>query len=211
MRKIKLDDTRVFKGETAKSNTIRVWRRNFHNETSKFISASFLQPEDIDKEFIDKEGLQWKILGMMNNSREVPCENLQSGEIFTHERWEVSKFIHPDVHERMARKVETIHKSKPKKVKSERGTSKISNAKFLTEEEKAAGAQIHSAFYGSGEDLIDVSQKIIELYKIGEAIKIGNKLGGDPCPGVHKKIVIRIVLGEETIEKIYPEKTILEI
>jgi hypothetical protein len=190
---------------------LKIWEKNFNHEAAKFISATYLRPEDLGAEFEDEHGNKWKLLGQMENSREMPCEKLETGEIFIWERWKVSQLVKPDVHARMQKNVEYIFPS-TKKARERKEKPVAQQLDLFSEMEAAASkVKILLAIYGAGETTVDVTVKVRDLYNRKENIKVTNHLGGDPCPGTAKKLTIKMKVGEETIEKVFSEKTTVKI
>lgn len=96
-----------------------LWRKNFINDTSKFVRSTHLVPGDFERVFMDSHGKEWKILGSMDG-RDLPCQSLESGEVYIWDRWKVSLLIYPEKHEKFQKKAETIFPStKKKRVKAE--------------------------------------------------------------------------------------------
>ena len=117
-----------------KNPLITIWEKIFLNDTSKFISSTYIKPEDLGREFTDNEGEKWSILGMMEG-KDMPCQN-SKGEIFVWDRWKVSSFLYPEKHEKKV--VEYIPmkpKSKVKKTKAIKEESVQLNLFNETEEE----------------------------------------------------------------------------
>jgi hypothetical protein len=120
MRKIKLPSDNNYFGVTTKSTLIQLWEKQFLNESNKFISGTYLQPEDLGREFEDAEGEKWKIIGQMDG-KDMPCEKLSTGEIFVWDKWKVSGFVHPEKHAKATKKVEFVFpKVKGKRTKKEK-------------------------------------------------------------------------------------------
>ena len=115
MKKFVFDTTRSYNGISTKDSMIQIWENNFLHESSKFISATYLQPEDLGRLFKDLEGAVWKILGQ-TNGREIPCENQETLEIITFDRWFVSEVLHPEKHAKdFSAKSELTKIKKPRK------------------------------------------------------------------------------------------------
>jgi hypothetical protein len=74
-----------------------LWKKNFHNDCSKFVRTNNLLPTDFMREFEDAEGKKWRILGSMEG-RDMPCELLETGEVFIWDRWKVSLLLYPEKH-----------------------------------------------------------------------------------------------------------------
>jgi len=211
IRQIKLDDKHVYRGITSKMTMLKLWEKNFLNETSKFISATHLKPQDLGREFSDEKGVAWKILGMLEDSREVACEKSESGEIFTHDRWKVSQLVYPEVHKRMAIKSETILPSKKKEKKEKKEKLVALQLDLFSALGENTTVEIISAIYGSGEKTVDVTEKVKNLYKRKENIKVSNHLGGDPCPGTAKQLFLKMSVNGEITEKTFNEKITVKI
>jgi hypothetical protein len=97
----------------------KLWRKNFINDAAKFVRSTNLVPEDFERIFTDSHGKEWKILGSMDG-RDLPCQLLESGEVFIWDRWKVSLLIYPEKHEKFQKKVETMFPTvKKKRVKAE--------------------------------------------------------------------------------------------
>jgi hypothetical protein len=92
----------------------KLWRKNFINDSAKFVRATNLVPEDFERVFTDSQGKEWKILGSMEG-RDLPCQLLESGEVYIWDRWKVSLLIYPEKHEKFQKKVETVYPSTKKK------------------------------------------------------------------------------------------------
>jgi hypothetical protein len=93
---------------------IKVWERNFINDTNKFIKATYLLPTDLHAIFQDENGVSWKILGAIEG-KELACEKVETMEIFGIDRWKISMILHPQEHANGAKTIETIY---PKKTKA---------------------------------------------------------------------------------------------
>lgn len=70
---------------------------------------------------------------------------------------------------------------------------------------------ILSARYGAEGNWIDVTGKVSEMFELGNEVKSSNKLGGDPCKGKPKMLVVEFVSEGETFTKKFPEGTIIII
>lgn len=213
MRRIKLDDTNHYRGISTKDTFLRIWSKNFLNETSKFISSTHLKPEDLGAIFEDHEGEKWKILGHMDG-REMPCEKLSTGEIYVWDRWKVSSIVHKDKHERAKMKVEWIEPAKEKKTRKAAEPRPVAQQLSLFDmEETDAKPEITiiSAIYGAGEKTVDVTQKIKDLYGKKANLKVNNQMGGDPCPGQYKTLVLEYMVAGEKQTKSFPEKSLVQL
>lgn len=100
---------------------LTVWEDNFRKDTNKFIKATYLEPEDLGKEFTDREGVTWKILGSMEG-KDMPCQKVGTNEVEIWDRWKVSQYVRPEKHAKALKKVEFTHSSDKKK--KERGSLK---------------------------------------------------------------------------------------
>ena len=120
MKKFIFKDDSVYMGVSTRDTVESIWKKNFLHESSKFISATYLQPEDLGREFIDEKGDNWKILGQ-TEGREIPCENLTTKEIFTWDRWLISEILYPGKHKSEFKKTEFVKptKKRAKKVSKE--------------------------------------------------------------------------------------------
>jgi RNA polymerase primary sigma factor len=72
-------------------------------------------------------------------------------------------------------------------------------------ESQTKTVEIVSAKYGLDSKMVDVTDKVVDLYLAKEQIKSGNKLGGDPAPGNKKSLVIEYIHGEEILTKSFQE------
>lgn len=98
-----------------------MWKRSFMNDAAKFAGPTNLKPEDFHTEFTDNKGVIWKILGALEG-KEMPCENVETKEIFIWDRWKVSELKHPEKHAAYKRKVEFIF---PEPVKKKKTATKL--------------------------------------------------------------------------------------
>jgi hypothetical protein len=92
---------------------IKLWQKNFINDTNKFIKATYLQPTDLHREFEDEKGVKWRILGVIEG-KDLACERVDTLEIFALDRWKVSMILHPEDHARGSKTIETIYPSSKK-------------------------------------------------------------------------------------------------
>lgn len=93
---------------------VALWKKNFINDCSKFVRTNNLKREDYHREFHDEEGKTWKILGSMEG-KDMPCELLETGEIYIWDRWKVSLLIYPEKHEEYKNKMPLLFPSAKKK------------------------------------------------------------------------------------------------
>ena len=93
---------------------IKLWQKNFINDTNKFIKATYLMPTDLGAEFTDEGGIRWRILGAIEG-KDLACEKVDTLEIFALDRWKISMILHPEEHAKGAKTIETIY---PKKTKA---------------------------------------------------------------------------------------------
>ena len=70
--------------------------------------------------------------------------------------------------------------------------------------------EIVSAKYGAKETFVDITDKVVDLYMAKENIKSCNRLGGDPCVGVAKSLVIQYIHDEQLLTKSFPEGSIVK-
>lgn len=77
-------------------------------------------------------------------------------------------------------------------------------------EAKTKSVEIVSAMYGANEDFVDVTDKVVDLYLNKENIKSANRLGGDPCPGIPKALVIQYIFEDELMTKSFSEGSIVK-
>jgi hypothetical protein len=97
---------------------IKLWAKNFINDTNKFIKATYLQPTDLHAEFTDEAGVRWRILGAIEG-KDLACEKVDTLEIFALDRWKISMILHPEEHAKGAKTIETIYPKKAVKAKKE--------------------------------------------------------------------------------------------
>jgi hypothetical protein len=90
-----------------------LWKKNFINDTSKFAKSTHLEPEDYMTEFTDKKGEKWIILGSIEG-KEIPCQNVETREVYVWDRWDVSSLKHPEIHEKNTSKQEFFFPEKKK-------------------------------------------------------------------------------------------------
>jgi hypothetical protein len=91
-----------------------LWKKNFNNDCSKFARSTNLTRDDFHREFADAEGKTWKILGSMEG-KDMPCELLETGEIYIWDRWKVSLLIYPEKHKEYDLKTQVVFPSTKKK------------------------------------------------------------------------------------------------
>ncbi len=77
-------------------------------------------------------------------------------------------------------------------------------------ESKTKQVEIVSAHYGTEDNCIDVTDKVTDLYLSKENIKSSNKLGGDPCPGVAKKLTVQFIFEDELLTKSFNEGSFIK-
>jgi hypothetical protein len=211
MKQLKFDPTPYF-GVTTLMTISKSWEKNFLNETSKFISATLLNPEDLGQTFKDHMGEDWKILGM-TEGREMPCEKVSTGEIFLWDRWKVSLLKRPYEHHRLKQKAEYITKEPVKPTRGRKSSESKEPAQLSLFGEVAptssTNVTITSARYGVDTRVLDVTSKVSDLFKKGEKIKVSNHLGSDPAPGVVKTLVIEYNMNGESFTKTFPEKSLV--
>jgi RNA polymerase primary sigma factor len=70
--------------------------------------------------------------------------------------------------------------------------------------------EIISATYGADETFVNVTDKVVDLYLKKENIKSCNKLGGDPCPGIQKNLIIQYIYEDEILSKRFGEGAIVK-
>lgn len=87
--------------------------------------------------------------------------------------------------------------------------SSLQKMRISEREEPLEKALVLTAKYGSDNTWIDVTEKVSEMAELGNEIKSSNKLGGDPCKGKSKTLVVEYVSKGETITKKFPEGTIV--
>jgi hypothetical protein len=94
----------------------RLWKELFYKDAGKFIGPTHIQIPDYHTEFVDKKGVSWKIWGSLEG-KEMPCENLTTGEFFLWDRWQVSLLKHPEKHANSKRIVTVTYPEPEKKRK----------------------------------------------------------------------------------------------
>ena len=70
--------------------------------------------------------------------------------------------------------------------------------------------EIISAIYGTEDKNVDVTDCVVDLHLAKENIKSSNKLGGDPCPGFTKTLVIQYVFDKKLIKKSFIEGSLVK-
>lgn len=70
--------------------------------------------------------------------------------------------------------------------------------------------EIISAKYGSDNDFVDVTDKVTDLYLKKDNIKSSNRLGGDPCPGIVKFLIVEYIYENEIRTKTVSEGSFLK-
>jgi hypothetical protein len=211
MRQIKLDETHEYNGSTTRSTMIKIWEKNFLNEASKFISATYLKCEDLGREYTDHNGVRWKLLGQMENTRELACEKVETREVFILDRWKVSQLMRPEEHMNATRRVEYVLPNKKKEKKPAAPRPVAQQLDLFSSLEESEKMEIVQAIYGASETVVDVTAKVKAFYTKGESFKVTNHLGGDPCPGIAKKLTITFSSNGETVTKDFPEKSTVKI
>ena len=95
-----------------------LWKEYYMKDAGKFIGPTHLEITDYHSEFTDNKGVVWKIWGSLEG-RDMPCENLSSGEFFLWDRWQVSLLKHPEKHAKATRVITVtwLEPEKKKKVK----------------------------------------------------------------------------------------------
>jgi RNA polymerase primary sigma factor len=76
--------------------------------------------------------------------------------------------------------------------------------------EPAANVEIVTALYGSGEKFVDVTDVVTDILSRGRKVRVNNKLGGDPCYGVPKKLTVTYILGEDLCTQAFSEGSVLK-
>jgi len=77
-------------------------------------------------------------------------------------------------------------------------------------EAKVKEVEIVSAKYGTEDNSVDVTDKVVDLYLANEIVKSGNKLGGDPCPGIIKALTVQYIYQETLLVKTFSEGSIVK-
>jgi RNA polymerase sigma factor (sigma-70 family) len=77
-------------------------------------------------------------------------------------------------------------------------------------EVKVEKVEIVSAVYGDREDTVDVTDKVNDLYMADENVKVSNRLGGDPCPGIKKTMKVQYIQNDELMTKVFSEGSVLK-
>lgn len=65
--------------------------------------------------------------------------------------------------------------------------------------------EIVNAKYGMDDSILDVTDKVVDLYLAEENIKASNRLGGDPCPGTSKILSIQYIYKGQLLTKTFSE------
>jgi len=58
--------------------------------------------------------------------------------------------------------------------------------------------------------VIDVTDKVNDLYMSNENVKASNRLGGDPCPGVGKILTIQYIYNDTLLTKTFSEGSVIK-
>jgi RNA polymerase primary sigma factor len=77
-------------------------------------------------------------------------------------------------------------------------------------ESKTKEVEIVSAKYGSDNQFFDVTDKVTDMYLRKDSIKSSNRLGGDPCPGIVKFLVVQYIHEDKLLTKTISEGSILK-
>jgi RNA polymerase primary sigma factor len=77
-------------------------------------------------------------------------------------------------------------------------------------EAKVKEVEIVSAKYGTEDQSMDVTDKVLDLYLANEIVKSNNKLGGDPCPGIVKALTIQYIYQNSLLIKVFPEGSVVK-
>lgn len=212
MRQIKFDENeKSYNGKNIRDRYLDIWSKKFINETSKFISSTLLKPEDLGKEFQDDKGISWKILGWTEQSRELACEKIETREIFLWDRWKVSNYVRPSDHARTEQKLELIFPTKKKTRKKKDPIEKVElQLDLFSSAVDHDTVKIISAKYGAETMEIDVIDKFLEFFVKGENIIVSDILGKTKR-GKDKKLTVCYTIGEESVTKSFPEKSIVRI
>lgn len=70
--------------------------------------------------------------------------------------------------------------------------------------------EIISAVYGMDGYTVDVTDKVVDLYRSKENIKASNRLGGDPIPGTKKILTVKFILDDTVNEKVFLEGSLVK-
>jgi RNA polymerase primary sigma factor len=70
--------------------------------------------------------------------------------------------------------------------------------------------EIVSAKYGTEDKFIDVTDKVVDLYLANEIVKSGNRLGGDPCPGIVKVLTVQYIYQDSLLVKSFSEGSVIK-
>jgi RNA polymerase primary sigma factor len=77
-------------------------------------------------------------------------------------------------------------------------------------ESETKEVEIVNAKYGIDNKVIDVTDKVNDLYMSNENVKASNRLGGDPCPGVGKILTIQYIYNETLLTKTFSEGSVIK-
>ena len=129
---------------------IQLWERQFKNDTSKFYPATFLQPEDLGREFADTKGDLWNIVGSLDG-KEMACRHLKSGHIYIWDRWKISNLIYSEKHTKATKFIkdrnilEKLGLQKTSEAKKKRATKKSKEEALIEEQESLNAEAAHLA------------------------------------------------------------------
>lgn len=80
----------------------------------------------------------------------------------------------------------------------------------LKREEPSLEVEIVTALYGANEKFVDVTEIVSKTIRAGKKVRINNKLAGDPCYGIPKKLTVTYIVGENLFTQAFSEGTILK-
>lgn len=117
--------------------------------------------------------------------REKPLEVVETAELFNLSTTRINQILRNSL-----KKMRVTHNELPE-----------SNSKEV---------EIVSAKYGIDENVIDVTDKVTDLYMAKENIKANNRLGGDPCPGIAKILSIQYIYNDTLLTKTFSEGSVVK-
>jgi RNA polymerase primary sigma factor len=70
--------------------------------------------------------------------------------------------------------------------------------------------EIVTALYGANEKFVDVTDLVSGMVEKGQRVRINNKLAGDPCYGIPKKLTVTYIIDEDIYTQAFPEGSTLK-
>lgn len=96
---------------------VKLWEKYFINDTAKFIKSTHLERDDLGRNFTEKNGTEWTVLGAMEGN-EIVCRNVENREVWAISRWKVSSLLYPVKHTEWKKEVKEKAKAEAKAKKA---------------------------------------------------------------------------------------------